>query len=68
MTTNNDLAQKRTHWEFIALGCMFIGYMGFILSRTVLAVASPEMVNDPNLGLDEASYGRGGDKLHPTTM
>jgi OPA family glycerol-3-phosphate transporter-like MFS transporter len=36
---------------------MFVGYMGFILSRTVLAVASPEMVNDPNLGLDEASYG-----------
>jgi len=36
---------------------MFIGYMGFILCRTVLPVASPEMVNDPNLGLDEASYG-----------
>ena len=31
--------------------------MGFILSRTVLAVASPEMLNDPNLGLDTASYG-----------
>ncbi len=55
--TNNDLAQKRTRWEIITLGCMFIGYMGFILCRTVLAVASPEMVNDPNLGLDEASYG-----------
>jgi len=53
MMTNNDLAQKRTHWEFITLGCMFIGYIGFILSRTVLAVAGPEMVNDPNLGLDE---------------
>jgi len=36
---------------------MFIGYMGFILCRTVLPIASPEMVNDPNLGLDEASYG-----------
>jgi len=57
MMTNNDLAQKRTRWEIITLGCMFIGYMGFILCRTVLAVASPEMVNDPNLGLDEASYG-----------
>jgi len=44
MTTNNDLVQKRTHWEFITLGCMFIGYMAFILSKTVLAVASPEMV------------------------
>ena len=57
MTTTNDIAQKRTHWELITLGCMFIGYMGFILCRTVLPVASPEMVNDPNLGLDEASYG-----------
>ncbi len=55
--TNNDLAQKRTQWEFIVLGCMFVGYMGFILSRTVLSVASPEMLKDPNLGLDEASYG-----------
>ena len=34
--TNNNLAQKRTQWEFIILGCMFIGYMGFILSRTAL--------------------------------
>jgi len=57
MLTNNDFTQKRKRWEVITLGCMFIGYMGFILCRTVLAVVSPEMVNDPNLGLDEASYG-----------
>jgi sugar phosphate permease len=57
MMTYNDLTQKRIRWEIITLGCMFLGYMGFILCRTVLAVASPEMVNDPNLGLDEASYG-----------
>ena len=36
---------------------MFIGYVGFILSRTALPVASPEMLKDPTLGLDEASYG-----------
>jgi len=36
---------------------MYAGYMAFILSRTVLAVASPEMINDPDLGLDEAGYG-----------
>jgi OPA family glycerol-3-phosphate transporter-like MFS transporter len=36
---------------------MYVGYMAFILSRTVLAVASPEMLKDTNLGLDEASYG-----------
>ncbi len=57
MTTNNDLAHRRIHWELITLGCMCLGYMAFILSRTVLAVASPEMVNDPALGLDEAGYG-----------
>jgi OPA family glycerol-3-phosphate transporter-like MFS transporter len=55
--TTNDLAQKRTRWEFIILACMFVGYMGFILSRTVLAVVSPEMLADPMLKLDEASYG-----------
>jgi OPA family glycerol-3-phosphate transporter-like MFS transporter len=36
---------------------MYVGYMAYILSRTVLAVASPEMLKDPNLDLDEASYG-----------
>jgi|GEM_PF-2945785 len=43
MMTMSELAQKRTRWEIITLGCMFIGYTGFILSRTVLAVVSPEM-------------------------
>ncbi len=57
MINNSDLEKKRTRWEVIILGCMFIGYMAFILSRTALPVASPEMVKDPNLGLDEASYG-----------
>ena len=57
MTTNDDLEKKRTHWEVIILACMFVGYMAYILSRTALPVASPEMVKDPSLGLDEASYG-----------
>jgi OPA family sugar phosphate sensor protein UhpC-like MFS transporter len=57
MTTNSDVAQKRTRWELIILGCMSLGYVAFILSRTALPVASPEMVGDPNLALDEASYG-----------
>jgi OPA family glycerol-3-phosphate transporter-like MFS transporter len=55
--TANDLAQERTRWEFIILACMFVGYMGFILSRTVLSVVSPEMLADPELELDEARYG-----------
>ena len=57
MTPNSDLAHTRTRWELIVLGCMSIGYMAFILCRTALPVAAPEMVNDPSLGLNEASYG-----------
>jgi OPA family sugar phosphate sensor protein UhpC-like MFS transporter len=57
MTTDSELAKKRTQWELIILGCMFIGYMAFILCRSALPAASPEMVKDPKLGLDEASYG-----------
>ncbi len=57
MISNKALAQNRTHWEFTTLVSMYAGYMAFILSRTVLAVASPEMINDPDLGLDEAGYG-----------
>ena len=57
MPTNDDLAKKRSRWELITLGCMFTGYMAFMFSRTALPVASPEMVKDLKLGLDEASYG-----------
>ncbi len=57
MIPNKALAQNKTRWEFTILGSMYIGYMAFILSRTVLAVASPEMINHPTLELDEASYG-----------
>jgi len=57
MTKDSDLAKERTRWEFIILGCMFVGYMAFILCRTALPAASPEMVKDLKLGLDEASYG-----------
>ena len=57
VTSNQTTGQARTRWEFTILASMFVGYMAFILSRTVLAVASPEMVDDPNLELDEAGYG-----------
>ena len=57
MIENSDPAPRRPRWELITLACMLTGYMAFILSRTALAVASPDMVKDPNLGLDEASYG-----------
>mgnify|MGYP003715646691 FL=1 len=57
MIANSDPAPSRSRWELITLGCMFTGYMAFIFSRTALPVASPEMVKDLSLGLDEASYG-----------
>ena len=55
--TTGDSPQKRTNWELIVLACMFVGYMAFIFARTALPVASPEMLKDSSLGLDEASYG-----------
>ena len=51
------MASLRSRWELITLGCMFTGYMAFMFSRTALPVASPEMVKDLSLGLDEARYG-----------
>lgn len=57
MIADGDQALSRPRWELITLACMFTGYMAFMFSRTALAVASPEMVKDPSLGLDEASYG-----------
>jgi OPA family sugar phosphate sensor protein UhpC-like MFS transporter len=57
MTPNSDPDGNRTRWELITLGCMFVGYMAFMLCRTALPAASLEMVRDPKLGLDEAGYG-----------
>ena len=54
----SDSNQQRAKWELIILGCMYIGYMGYILCRTALSVSSPEMVKDPNLDFDIEQYGR----------
>ena len=51
--TNNSSGRERNRWEFIVLACMFMGYMAFILAKTALTVASPEMLKDPALGLDD---------------
>ncbi len=56
-TIAEGLAHRRTRWELIVLACMFVGYMAFIFARAALPVASPEMLKDPSIGLDEASYG-----------
>ncbi len=52
-----DAARRRLKWELVILGCMYAGYMGFILSRTAIYVASPAMVGDPALGLTKTMFG-----------
>ena len=49
--------RRRLRWELIILGCMYAGYMGFILCRTAIYVASPAMVDDPALGLTKTMFG-----------
>jgi len=52
-----DTARKRLRWELLILACMYAGYMGFILARTAIYVASPAMVDDPALGLTKTMFG-----------
>lgn len=52
-----ETARRRLRWELRILGCMYAGYMGFILSRTAIYVASPAMVGDPALGLTKTMFG-----------
>lgn len=47
----------RLRWQLITVACMYSGYAALILCRTSVAVASPDLVEDPTLGLDEASFG-----------
>ncbi len=54
---NADLAPHRLRWEVTTVACMYGGYAGLILCRTTVSIASPEMINDPALGLDEAGFG-----------
>jgi sugar phosphate permease len=48
---------RRLWWEMLILGCMYAGYMGFILCRTAIYAASPAMVGDPALGLSKTMFG-----------
>lgn len=51
------MMRRRLRWEGLTLGCLYIGYMGFILCRTAIYVASPAMVGDPSLGLTKSMFG-----------
>ena len=57
MSLNAELAPNRLRWELTTVACMYGGYAGLILCRTAVSIASPEMINDPALGLDEAGFG-----------
>ena len=52
-----DLAPDRLRWELTTVACMYGGYAGLILCRTTVSIASPEMINDAALGLDESGFG-----------
>lgn len=52
-----DLAPGRLRREFTTVLCMYGGYAGLVLCRTAVSIASPEMIGDPTLGLDEAGFG-----------
>jgi sugar phosphate permease len=50
-------AAKRLRGELTTVLCMYGGYAGLVLCRTTVSIASPEMISDPALGLDEAGFG-----------
>ena len=52
-----DRASDRLRWELTTVACMYGGYAGLILCQTTVSIASPEMVNDPALGMDESGFG-----------
>jgi len=56
-THEYELPAKRLRWQLITVASMYSGYAALILCRTSINVAGPDMVDDPSLGLDEASFG-----------
>jgi OPA family glycerol-3-phosphate transporter-like MFS transporter len=53
-----DEAARLRRWQTITVATLFTGYAGYYVCRTVLAVASNGMMNDPDSGIDELDYGR----------
>ncbi len=54
----SDEAARLRRWQTITVAALFTGYAGYYVCRTVLAVASTGMMNDPDSGIDEVGYGR----------
>lgn len=51
-------ATRLRRWQTATVATLFVGYAGYYVCRTVLAVASTGMMNDPDSGIDEVGYGR----------
>lgn len=43
--------------QMFLLLCMYLGYAGFLLLKTSIVVAGPEILKDPLLGLTKADWG-----------
>lgn len=56
-TTLTEPSPNRLRGELTTVLCMYGGYAGLVLCRTTVSIASPEMISDPALGLDEADFG-----------
>ena len=52
-----DPARLR-RWQGVTVAALFTGYAGYYVCRTVLAVASVGMMDDPTSGIDAKGYGR----------
>ena len=52
-----DPARNQVRRELTTVLCMYGGYAGLVLCRTTVSIASPEIVGDATLGLDEAGFG-----------
>src|SRR5258708_6093636 len=51
-------ATRLRTWQGATVGTLFVGYTGYYVCRSVLPIASPFMLADPELGFDEVAYGR----------
>ncbi len=52
-----DAARLR-RWQGVTLSTLFVGYAGYYVCRSVLPVASNDLLADPALGLTPLDYGR----------
>src|SRR5947207_3034101 len=53
-----DEDARLRRWQTATVATLFVGYAGYYVCRSVLAVASTGLMNDPESGVDEVGYGR----------